>query len=86
MKKKFIAIALLAAALAAVGCGKDHQCKCVPEGGDNNHLEIVFVGPSIDCEDITETAFEERYTTEDGIHSLRRVEKHKVKCRDYNAH
>ena len=78
----FAAIALMATACA----DKEHQCKCVPEDGDDSRLEILFVGSGVKCEDITETAFEERYVADDGSHSLRRYDVHKVKCRDYRLH
>ena len=86
MKKSLLAIAAIAAFALSACSEKEHQCKCVPEDGDDTHLEILFVGPSINCKDITETAFEVRYTTDDGHHSLRRTEIHKGNCRDYNAH
>ena len=81
--KLFLAAALLASLALSACSDKEHQCKCVPEDGDDTHLEILFAGPGVKCEDITETAFEERIMSEDGTHTLRRTEVHKVNCRDY---
>ena len=46
------------------------------------NLPVMVVDHSMSCSDITEMALEEKYVTEDGTHSLRRIEVHKVTCRD----
>lgn len=85
MKQKWIVGLMgLMGLVCLAGCGKEHQCKCektdVDAGYDEN---MVFVlDGSIDCENITEMAFEEHVSSEGGT-SLRRVEVHKVKCRSY---
>ena len=64
-------------------CSKEHQCKCVTTDiEDDGNLKVFVLEGSVSCEDITEMAFEEHVSVEGGT-SLRRVDVHKVKCRDY---
>ena len=61
------------------------QCKCekVDAPDDVSELNMVFVlDGAISCDNITEMAFEEHVSVEGGT-TLRRVDVHKVKCRDY---
>ena len=83
MKKRYLLLAVLA--LLAVACNKEHQCKCekVDAPDDVSELNMVFVlDGAISCDNITEMAFEEHVSVEGGT-TLRRVDVHKVKCRDY---
>lgn len=84
MKKMFYVLAF-AGVVMLTGCGKEHQCKCLKtdleEGAFDENMVFVLDG-SIDCDNITEMAFEEHVSVEGGT-SLRRVEVHKVKCRSY---
>ena len=82
--KKLIYVLAVAGGMVLTGCGKEHQCRCektdVESGWDEN---MVFVlDGSVSCENITEMAFEVHESVEGGT-TLRRVEEHKVKCRDY---
>lgn len=69
-------------ALAFVGCNKERNCECTIEDENYNYNPVMVVDHSMSCSDITEMALEEKYVTEDGTHSLRRIEVHKVSCRD----
>lgn len=81
--KKIVLTFVAALALLAVGCSKEHQCKCVTtDVEDDGLLKYFVVDGSISCDDITEMAFEEHISVEGGT-SLHRVEVHKVSCRDY---
>ena len=84
MKKFFTTLAAVAMLAAVWGCNKEHQCKCVwtDESDDNEQLKVFVIDGGLDCDDITEMAFEEKYVTDDGI-SLHHVDVHKVKCRPY---
>ena len=83
MKKRHIL--LIAGALLAAACSKEHRCYCTYADGEDavNALDVLEVGSSISCADITEFAFEEHTTTDDGQQTLHRVNVHKVNCRDY---
>lgn len=74
-----------AAVLLAVGCSKEHQCKCeLVEGYEDGTAENIFyLDGSVSCSDITEMSFEEHVASE-GVNSLVRVRTRKVKCRDYH--
>jgi hypothetical protein len=84
MKKTILTVAAVALALMMGACNKSHQCKCeFIDTPDDGLLKVFEMDSSIDCEDITEMSFEEHVATDEG-QSLRRVEVHKVKCREYN--
>lgn len=84
MKKILYSIAAMTLLLGVSSCGKVHECKCVNADGTAapNELNILSVDGGINCEDITEFAYE-RHTTIDGVQTLEHVEVHKVNCRDY---
>lgn len=87
MKKKIlvctVAMMGLVGLMGLSSCSKEHQCKCVTtDVPDDGLLKYFVVEGSIACEDITEMAFEEHVSTENGT-SLHRVEVHKVSCRSY---
>ena len=84
MKKRYLLLAGVVA-LMAVGCNKEHQCKCTLVDGyeDNTTENIFYLEGSISCEDITEMSYEEHVAAE-GVNSLERVRVRKVKCRDYH--
>jgi len=84
MKKLFCLLAV-AGVMVLTGCNKEHQCKCekVDAPDDVSERNMIFVlDGSISCDNITEMAFEEHVSVEGGT-TLRRIEVHKVKCRDY---
>ena len=83
--KKVLSVLAVASVMMLVGCSKEHQCKCekVDAPDDVSELNMVFVlDGAISCDKITEMAFEEHVSVEGGT-TLRRVDVHKVKCRDY---
>ena len=82
MKKKAILPALALTALLATGCGKERNCECTVEDVVNSYNPVLVVDNGMKCSDITEIAIEEKYVTDDGTHSLRRTEVHKVSCRE----
>lgn len=82
MKKRIVMPALALVALMAVGCGKERHCKCFSEGVDDQRLQVMVIDRSMKCSDIKQMAFEEKYVTEDGTHSLRHTEVHNVTCRE----
>lgn len=84
MKKKILLPAVALLALAATGCAKERHCKCFSEGQDNQHLQVMVIDRAMKCDDIKEMAFEVKYVTEDGAHSLQRTEVHNVSCRELN--
>ncbi len=85
MKKRIFLPVLALLALTAVSCGKERHCKCFNDNeGENQYLQVMVVDRAMKCEDITEMAFEEKYVTEDGTHSLHRIEVHNVTCRELN--
>lgn len=69
-------------ALVATGCGKERNCECVVEDMATNYNPLIVVDHGMKCDDITEMAIEEKYVTDDGTHSLRRTEVHKVSCHE----
>ena len=84
MKKIFYVMAV-AGVMVLAGCSKSHQCKCEKTDApdDVSEMNMIFdLDGSISCSNITEMAFEEHVSVEGGT-TLRRVEVHKVKCRDY---
>lgn len=85
MKKVItLCFVVLACLVLTTACKKTHQCKCTTtDVTDDNRLKILFVDGGINCESITEMGLEEKYTTDDGKHSLRRTEVHTVSCIDY---
>lgn len=85
MKKTLFSLAALTLLAALSACGKDHKCMCTYVDAEDavNALDVLLVDSSIDCDDISEFAFEEHTTTPDGQQTLQRVNVHKVKCRDY---
>ena len=82
MKKIIILPALALVTLLATGCGKERNCECTLEDATVNYNPVIVVDNGMKCNDIKEIAVEEKYVTEDGIHSLRRTEVHKVNCRE----
>ena len=82
MKKNILLPAVALLALLAVGCSKERNCECTVEDLVTNYNPLMIVDNGMKCSDITEMAIEEKYVTEDGVHSLRRVEVHKVSCRE----
>ena len=85
MKK--IMIIAAAAMLTLAACNKERQCKCVyKDVEEDNSLRLIYVDGGLKCESITELAEEEHIidsTSTPPRHSLRRVEIHKVSCREY---
>ncbi len=89
MKKILFVFTAAVVLMMATGCKKEHQCRCVATGEredgsiipDDGTLK-VFVVEGINCEDIKEMSFEERYATDSSI-SVHHVEVLKVTCRDY---
>lgn len=81
MKKKYTLI-IFALALTAVGCGKRVNCECIVDDIPQLYNPVLIVDNGIKCSDITEMALEEKYVTDDGTHSLRRTEVHKVTCHE----
>lgn len=82
MKKKVLLSAMALMALIAVGCGKQRNCECVVEDLVTNYNPVMVIDNGMKCSDLTEMAIEEKYVTDDGTHSLRRVEVHKVSCHE----
>lgn len=83
MKKiRLIVPAMAVLALLAASCGKEKQCLCYYEDVDSYYEKTIFVGPGLDCEDISEVSFEERVTTDEGVHTLERYDEHIAHCRD----
>ena len=79
--KKVLSVLAVASVMMLVGCSKEHQCKCekVDAPDDVSELNMVFVlDGAISCDNITEMAL-----SVEGGTTLRRVDVHKVKCRDY---
>lgn len=86
-KNRLLLPALAVLALLATACGKEKQCLCYYEDVDAYYEKTIFVGPGIDCEDISEVAYEERVTTEEGEHTLVRYDEHIIHCREaHNAY
>ncbi|MBQ6741544.1 MAG: hypothetical protein IJR04_03030 [Bacteroidales bacterium] len=83
--KKMIYLLAVAGMVVFAGCSKEHRCKCektdVEAGALDENMVFTLEG-SVGCDNITEMAFEEHVSVEGGM-SLRRVDVHKVKCRDY---
>lgn len=82
MKKSIIFPAAALLVLLVSGCGKQRNCECVVEGTAIIHNPVLVVDNGMKCSDITEMAIEEKYVTDDGVHSLRRTEVHPVKCHE----
>ena len=82
MKKKVLLSVMALMAILAVGCGKERNCECTVEDVVTNYNPLLIVDHSMKCSDIKEMAIEEKYVTDDGTHSLRRVEVHKVSCHE----
>lgn len=82
MKKIILLPVLAVLSLAAVSCGKEKQCICYYEDVESHYEKTIFVGPGLECSDITEVALEERVTTEEGAHTLQRTDVHVAHCRD----
>ena len=84
MKKIVLTLASIALLAMFSACGKEHKCMCTYADGQDevNSLNVLLVDGSIQCEDISEFAFEEHMTTEDGVQTLHHVNVHKVNCRD----
>lgn len=85
--KKILLTAGAAALLLLASCNKERQCKCTYTEMDNdNSLRFMYVDYGMKCENITEMSEEIHITdstTTPPSHSLRRIEVHKVSCRDY---
>lgn len=87
--RKIVRLSFFAFAIGMLfaACHKDTQCKCVftdlPGDGQVDAALRVIYSDGIDCDDITEFAEERHVTTDDGTHTLERVEVHKVSCRSY---
>ena len=83
MKKIVMMMSAVAVLFLAAGCNKEHSCKCMTtDVEDDGTLKVFVIDGSVDCESITEMAFEEHIAAEGGG-SLERVDVHKVKCRSY---
>lgn len=82
MKKKVILPALALLALVAAGCSKERRCECILDDASVSHNPILVIDNGMRCSDISEMAIEEKYVTDDGTHSLRRIEVHSVKCHE----
>lgn len=82
MKRKVLTVLVALATLVVVGCGKEKQCICYYEDVDSYYEKTIFIGPGLNCSDITEVSFEERITTEEGEHTLQRTDIHTAHCRD----
>lgn len=79
-----VAVAVVAA-VVAVGCTKEHQCKCMTtDVEDDGFVKLLTVDGSLKCESITEMA-EERPAVDSvsGNHTLERVKVHTLSCREY---
>lgn len=84
MKKIIYSLSAAALLLAASSCGKEHQCKCVfPDLPDEPNEYNVFVVEGIDCEDITEMAYEHAVHADGGGYTLERYDVRKVECRSH---
>lgn len=85
--KKILLTAGVAALLLLASCSKERQCKCTyTEVENDNSLRFMYVDYGMKCENITEMSEEIHITdstTTPPSHSLRRIEVHKVSCRDY---
>ena len=85
--KKILMIVAAAMLLLTTACHKERQCKCAyTEVSNDNSLRFLYVDGGMKCENITEIAEEVHITdstTTPPSHSLRRIEVHKVACRDY---
>ncbi len=85
--KKILLTAGAAALLLFASCNKERQCKCTyTEMENDNSLRFMYVDYGMKCENITEMSEEIHITdstTTPPSHSLRRIEVHKVSCRDY---
>jgi len=83
MKKKVLTLTAVAlVALMAAACHKERRCSCVIEDVATTYNPVLVIDDGLHCDDITEMALEEKYVTEDGVHSLHRTEVHKVTCSD----
>lgn len=82
MKKRIIPAIVVFACLIAAGCGKEKQCICYYDNVDAYYEKYIFVGPGLNCSDISEVSYENRVTTEEGSHTLQRSDIHQVHCRD----
>lgn len=85
--KKILMIGAATLLLLATACHKERQCKCTyTELENDNSLRFLYVDNGMKCENITEMAEEVHITdstTTPPSHSLRRIETHKVSCRNY---
>lgn len=85
--KKILLTAGAAALLLLASCNKERQCKCsYTESNDDNSLRFMYVDYGMKCENITEMSEEvvsTDNTTTPPTRSLRRIEVHKVSCREY---
>ena len=85
--KKILLTAGAVALLLFASCNKERQCKCsYNDGNDDNSLRFMYVDHGMKCENITEMSEEVHITdstTTPPTHSLRRIEVHKVTCREY---
>lgn len=85
MKKSKLILPMAALALLAVGCNKEHQCKCVTtDVPDDGRLKLLTVRGDMSCADITEWAVE-KHAIDSVTHeqTLIRIDSSKVNCRDY---
>ncbi len=85
--KKILLIASAAVMILFASCNKERQCKCTyTELNGDNSLRFMYVDHGMKCENITEMSEEVHVTdstTTPPSHSLRRIEVHKVSCREY---
>lgn len=83
MKNRVILFAAVACCLFAVGCTREHQCRCTHEG-DGGHMQFLTVDRSLKCDDITEMSIERHIIdSTTGVPTLERVDVHEVSCHEY---